>query len=177
MASLSAVYADALFDLAMEKGEGAEYMSQAIVLRDALKDPECAAMLSHPHISAAQKRGFFEKILSGHIHDNLLGFLFLAVDKNRETFIVPALDELIRKIEQSWRKTTANVVSAHPLSEEQISTLAAKLAKKLDKEVSVNVIVDPSVIGGIYVHVDGHLFDRTIKTQLRELSDNLLTNH
>ena len=61
MEKLSALYASSLFDLALEGGLVDDYLEQAILLREALQDSECRRALLHPHISAAEKRTFFQK--------------------------------------------------------------------------------------------------------------------
>jgi len=43
------------------------------------------------------------------------------------------------------------------------------LSKKLNKRVEVSLKVDPSVIGGFFVHVDGYFIDRTIKKHLHDM--------
>jgi F-type H+-transporting ATPase subunit delta len=176
MADLSSVYASALFDLAMEKDAPEDFMRQALVLRDALDDPESMGLLMHPQVSAAQKRDFFGNVLREHVHEDILGLLCLAIDKNREVYIIPALDEFIGRLERFWRKTTAKVISANELSDEHVLALSKALSKKLEKEVSIDVTVDPSIIGGLYIHVDGFLIDRTIKTNLRELRKHVSVN-
>jgi F-type H+-transporting ATPase subunit delta len=69
------------------------------------------------------------------------------------------------------RQTTASVVSAVPLSDTQASQLTALLAKKTGKQVDVTVLVDPSVIAGISIHVDGYFLDRTVRTMLKDMKE------
>jgi F-type H+-transporting ATPase subunit delta len=108
--------------------------------------------------------------LEGRIHERLFGFLCLAVDKNREAFIVPSLTELIELIRQHQRKTTAKVVSAIELNENQLASLTKMLSEKLDKQVDIDLKVDPSVIGGMYVYVDGYFIDRLLINRLSEMT-------
>ena len=170
MAKLSSLYASALFDLALESNAVDEYLSQAVLLRDALKDGECMRVFIHPHISAAEKRELFGKAFAGCINDNFLGFLYLVVDKNREAFFIPALNVLIGMIERHQRKATARVISAVALDESQVAELKKILAEKLNKSVEVSTKVDPSLIGGPYIYVDGYYIDRTVKTRLHDLT-------
>ena len=173
MAELSARYAAALFDLAMESGASGEYLEQAVFLREALSGAECKGILSHPNITAEQKREFLRGAFDGNIHDGLLGFLYLATAKNRERFIIPALTAFISAMEDQLKRATANVTSAVALSPDQISALRQALSSKLNKQVDVSLKVDPSLIGGMYIHVDGYFIDRTIKNQLRDMKVNL----
>jgi len=61
---------------------------------------------------------------------------------------------------------TADVISAAPLSNAQLSTLAASLKAKIGKSVTINEQVDPSLIGGLVVKVGSQMIDSSIKTKL-----------
>ena len=169
MAKLSSRYANALFKLSMENGNVNEYLDQASLLRDALLDAEYRRIVTHPHISQKEKREFFTNTFSGVINEDLFGFLQLVIAKNREVFLLPALNEFIDLINSYNRKTTANVRSGVMLTEDQMQTLKAMLSKKLNKHVDISLKVDPSIISGLYIHVDGFLIDRTVKKQLRDM--------
>ena len=170
MERLSVIYATALFDLALQHDAVDVFLSQAIFLRDSLNDDECQRVLNHPQISAAEKHDIFEKTFAGQIHDDLLGFLYLVADKNREAQLIPALTALIGIIERHNRKVTARVLSAAPYDKNQAESLREILSKKLDKFVELDMKVDPSVIGGPYIFVDGYYIDWTVKKRLRDLT-------
>jgi len=70
-----------------------------------------------------------------------------------------------------YENVDAHVVSAMELNKSQASTLEDVLFKKLNKRVKVLLSTDPSVIGGLYIEVDGFIIDRTIKKQLGDLRD------
>ena len=173
MADLSNRYANALFELSKESGLTNEYLEQAVFLQDALKDADCQHVITHPHISTAEKHTFFTEAFGWKIHDDLMGFLRLVVDKSREAFLMPVLASLIDMIKTEQRKTTAKVISAAALDDVQVKTLAALLSRKLNKIVDVSVNVDPSVIGGLYVQVDGFFIDRTLKNSIKDMKHSL----
>ena len=170
MDKLSLLYASALYDLASSKDAVAGFLDQAVLMRDSLKDPDCQRILVHPHITTNEKREFFTKVFGSDIDKDLLAFLFLVVDKNRETFIMTALDALISMIERSMRKVTAEVYFAAAIDDKQLAAMKDLLSEKLDKQVEVSVNVDPSVIGGPYIFVDGYYLDWTVKKRLRDLT-------
>jgi len=173
MARLNAIYASALFDLAVESGADNEYVQQAILLRDALNNDECIRILKHPRIEAQEKFELFSKAFSGHINDNLMGFLHLVIVKNREAFLLPALAELIAMLEHFQGKATAKVLSATELRENQVAKLRGVLSQKLDKDVEVSLKVDPSIIGGQHIDVDGYYINWTVKNRLRDLTAHM----
>ena len=170
MERLSVLYASALFDFAMENNIVGEFMDQASMILELLENKDCMRIIVHPHISAAEKHDFFSKAFSGHIHNALLGFLFLAADKNREAFLIPALKALTSMIERHEGKVTAEVIAAVAYDDTQIAALKDMLSKKLGKKVSISMKVDESVIGGPYIFVDGYYINWTVRKRLRDLT-------
>jgi len=170
MERLSVIYASALFDIAIEQNVVNEFLEQAIFLRDSLGDEEFQNVLVHPQISASEKHEMFRSAFEGKIHEDLLGFLYLTADKNREKFLVPALKGLIGFIERHNKIVTAKVLSANAYDEKQAEALKVMLSKKLGKQVELDLKVDQTLIGGPYIFVDGYYIDWTVKKKLRDLS-------
>lgn len=173
MAELSRRYATALFELATESGDFEGFLSQAHLVNDSLDIDECRKVIEHPLIATKDKRQLIDAAFSGNVNEHLIGFLYLAIDKNRERFIRPAFKDFFQMSDAFLGKTNANVVSATPLKPEQVEQLEALLSKKLNKRVSVITRVDPSLLGGLSIHVDGYLIDRTLKTQLRNMRNSM----
>ena len=71
------------------------------------------------------------------------------------------------------QKVPVHVVSAAHLSESQLEKLQSVLQKKLGKQPEFHLEVNPSLIGGLYIQVEGLLIDRTVKAQLGGLADRL----
>jgi len=176
MERLSVIYASALFDIALQKDAVDDFLSQAIFLRDSLSDPDFQHVLVHPQIAAAEKQEMFRSAFSGQIHEDLLGFMLLVADKNREAYLIPALDALIDEIERYNKKVTARVLSASPYDDKQAESLRSILSEKLDKDVKLYMKVDPSLIGGPYIFVDGYYIDWTVKKRLSDLTSSLKEN-
>ncbi|MCL2604536.1 MAG: ATP synthase F1 subunit delta [Defluviitaleaceae bacterium] len=173
MADLSKRYASALFELSAEQNLMTQYLFDASFMCDALRDKECKTFVTHPRVTGAEKIAFFESIFGGHIQTDLMGFLHLVVNKNREAFLLPALGQLIEMIRRHQNQITAKVVSAVPLTDVQLSSMAALLTRKFNKKVDIQVLVDPAVIGGISIQADGFFVDRTIRFQLRKMKEEV----
>ncbi|MCL2031448.1 MAG: ATP synthase F1 subunit delta [Oscillospiraceae bacterium] len=174
MARIDARYAAALFELSLGDGTLRDTYEQAVLLRDTLRDAECHGVLVHPHITSKEKDAFIRGAFQGRVHDRLLSLLSLLIAKNRAAYIVPVLTALIGMIDRHDRKTTASVITAAELRDGQRAALRAMLSQKLDKQVDITEKVDPSVIGGFYIQVDGYFIDQTAKKQLSDMKASLL---
>lgn len=173
MAELKERYATALFDLSLENDMLETYMEQASFVRDVLQDEECESFLLHPHIPDKAKQELFNNLFSDKISKDLMGFLYLTVAKSREMLIIPTLTAYIDMGNRHKGKVIANVVSAAKLREDQILAIHTILSRKLNKSVEIVAQVEPDLIGGFYIHVDGRLIDRTVKTQLKNMKKSL----
>ncbi|MFT4217378.1 MAG: F0F1 ATP synthase subunit delta [Micropruina sp.] len=65
-------------------------------------------------------------------------------------------------------RALARVVVARPLSDEQQGRLAAALTRQLGREVSLQVLVDPAVIGGVRVTVGDEIIEGTVAGRLED---------
>jgi F-type H+-transporting ATPase subunit delta len=67
----------------------------------------------------------------------------------------------------------AEVRSAVPLDEAQRAELATALSKATGKTVELKVLVDPSVLGGVYAKVGDTVIDGTVRRRLELLKEQV----
>ena len=67
-------------------------------------------------------------------------------------------------------EVTAKVTSAHPLSAEQLKTLAANLKTRVGRDVQIQATVDPAILGGLVVQLGSQLIDGSIRTRLNSFA-------
>ena len=88
---------------------------------------------------------------------------------------VSALNGMARDYEELARgyrgESMAVVTSAVLLKESETVVLRAKLEKKLGRQVVLQCLVDPELIGGIRVEVDGRVIDGSIRNKLDEIKE------
>ena len=63
----------------------------------------------------------------------------------------------------------ATVTSASPISSAQLDRLRAGLSKSYGRDLEVNLVVDPSIVGGIRVQVGDDVIDGSVSTRINEL--------
>ena len=67
-------------------------------------------------------------------------------------------------------ETTAEVTSAHPLDDDQVAELKRQLKGRLGRDVTVELDVDPSILGGLVVRIGSQMIDSSIRTRLNSLA-------
>jgi F-type H+-transporting ATPase subunit delta len=172
-ASLAGRYASALFDLASEAGTVTAVESDLDKLEAALAESaELRALIRNPEVS----RGQFGKIMSGigahlalaDLTKNFLGVLA----ENRRVAELPAMIRAFHSIAAAQRgEVTAEVASAHALTDEQISALEQKLRAREGRTVKLKTRVDPDLLGGLVVTVGSKRIDGSIRTRLNTLAN------
>lgn len=172
-ASLAGRYARALFDLAQEQGSLAAVESSMAALGQALtSSDELKALVASPVVSRADAGRAIAAVAASMKLDPLTGNFLGVLAKNRRLAKLGDVVRAFAGMTASHRgEATADVTSAHPLSSDQVSALKAKLKSRLGRDVSVNLTVDPAILGGLIVKVGSRLVDSSIRTRLNTLAN------
>lgn len=171
-ASLSGRYATALFELARDSKSLATVEASLGTVRNALNESaDFKALTTSPLIArgaAGKAVAAVAKLLKlDSTTANFLGVLA----ENRRLNQLPAIIKSFRALAAAHRgETTADVVSAHPLSAAQVTELKQQLRTRLGRDVSVDLSVDPSLLGGLVVKIGSQMIDSSIKTRLNSLA-------
>ena len=67
----------------------------------------------------------------------------------------------------------ATVTAPAPLGVAQAERLSVALAKKYGRDVAINAIIDPSVVGGLRVQIADDVIDGSISGRLADLRQRL----
>jgi F-type H+-transporting ATPase subunit delta len=171
VSGLAERYAAALFDLADERRMLDEVASDLRQLRAMLEaSGDLLRVIRSPILSRDEQGKAVAVVaeragLSGLVRD------FLAVvARNRRLFAVPAMIEaFLAKLAARRGEVTAQVTAARPLSETQLGALHEQLRRSIGSRVSVDIRVDPGLIGGMIVKVGSRLVDGSLKSKLQRL--------
>jgi F-type H+-transporting ATPase subunit delta len=175
-ASLAGRYASALFDLASESkpkaGSVTVVESDLDKLSQALSESgELAALIRNPEVSRTALgrvlAGIGEALGLSTLTRNFLGVLA----RNRRANELPAVIRAFHAIAAAQRgEVSAEVASAHPLTDEQLSALEQKLRAREGRTVKLKSRVDPDLLGGLVVTVGSKRIDGSIRTRLNSLA-------
>ena len=171
-ASLSGRYATALFELARDSKTIATVEASLDTVRDALAESaDFKALTSSPLIAraaAAKAVAAVAKLLK--LDATTTSFLGVLAE-NRRLAQLPAIITSFRALAANFRgETTAEVTSAHPLTAAQVTELKQQLRTRIGRDVSVDLSVDPSLLGGLVVKIGSQMIDSSIKTRLNTLA-------
>ena len=171
-ASLAGRYATALFELARDERQLEAVSASVVTLRDALRDSDdLKALTTSPLIGREEAlkaiRAAAEAMKLDPLTANFLGVLA----QNRRLSQLPQVIRNFNLLAAFHRgETTAEVTSAHPLSDDQVAALRSRLKDRVGRDVSVDLTVDPAILGGLVVKVGSQMIDGSIRTKLNNLA-------
>jgi F-type H+-transporting ATPase subunit delta len=129
-------------------------------------EPELRAALTNRNLPAERKRDLVHRLLDGKAAPVTVSLVERAVLYPRGRTIERVLDEFTSFAAQRRSRLIARVTSAVPLTDDQQERLADALAREFGHEVRLQLVVDPSIVGGVTVRVGDELLDASVLRQL-----------
>jgi F-type H+-transporting ATPase subunit delta len=171
-ASLAGRYASALFDLARDErqidsvGRSLDALGQAL-----LDSKDFAELIASPLVSrdAAGKTfaSLAPQLKLDPITTNFVGVLARNGRKKELRSVIRAFGRLAADYRG---ETTAEVVTARPLNDDQMAALKSQLRARAGRDVAIDATVDPQILGGIVVKLGSQQVDASIRTKLNRLA-------
>lgn len=179
VAGVAGRYAAALFDLAVEQNNVAG-VEQDLAKFQQLCDlsPDLVGLVRSPVIAGEDQARALGAVLDKVGVGGLTRNFFNLVARNRRLFAAPDMARAFRALAAKSRgEVTAEVASAHPLTDAQAQALKAALKEAVGKDVTLATKVDPTLIGGLVVKLGSRMVDSSLKTKLSNLSLSLKGGH
>ncbi len=171
-ASLAGRYATALFELARDQRQLDAVSASLGTLKQALGgSSEFRTLTESPLVDRAAATKTVAAIAPQLGLDPLTSnFIGVLAQNRRLSQIGPVINAFNTLIARHRGEATADVTSAHPLSDDQIAALKAKLKAQTGRDVSIDLKVDPAILGGLIVKVGSRMVDGSIRTKLNTLA-------
>ncbi|MDQ1686442.1 MAG: F-type H+-transporting ATPase subunit delta [Frankiaceae bacterium] len=129
-------------------------------------EPDLRTALTDRNLPLDRKRQLLQRLLDGKVSTVTLALVERAVLSPRGRTLERVLDEFLRLAAQRRSRVVARVTTAVPLTDDQQTRLAAALGREFGGDVRLQVVVDPSLLGGLTVRVGDELLDASVARQL-----------
>jgi F-type H+-transporting ATPase subunit delta len=171
VSGLAERYAAALFDLADERHGLDEVATDLRQLRAMLQQSgDFQRLIRSPILSRDQQGTAIKAIVERAGISPLVRDFLAVVARNRRLFAVPAMIEaFLAELAARRGEVNAEVTAALPLSEAQLAALNEQLRRSIGSRVTVDVRVDPALIGGMIVKVGSRMVDGSVRSKLQRL--------
>lgn len=169
-------YAGSLFDLARADGQVDAVEKELIAFSELLKqNNDLERLITSPVFSVQDQLKAIEAVaetlgLTGKSAKGLVGNFLKVVASNRRLFTLPNIIEEFKSLASRARgELTVKIISATKLPESQEKQLVAVLKNAAGKKIQLNMIIDPTILGGLIVRLGSRQIDASLATKLSSL--------
>jgi len=180
MAELAVVrrYARALFDTAHRAGAVDQIEADLKAVDQVLRaTPRFSRVLRAPTISVDQKKELAQRVFGNRVSPLAARFLTLVVERRREAILNDVYAEFSRLANEERNILAVQVTAAVPLTDQERDALAAALTRRTGKTITLELSVDPQIMGGLLLRMGDTVIDGSIRSRLNQLRDRLQSGH
>jgi F-type H+-transporting ATPase subunit delta len=171
VSGVSGRYATALFELARDE-KSIDAVRADLDRFDAMlsDSADLKRLVRSPVFSAgAQSRALTAVLDKAGISGISANFLKV-LTANRRLFAVSEVIRAFRTLVAKFKgEASADVTVAETLSDKNLDALKSALKTVTGKDVTLNVKVDPSIIGGLVVKLGSRMVDSSLRTKLNSI--------
>lgn len=169
-------YAKAAFGAAKSAQQIAEWSTQLKALASMFLDEQAQVFLVNPTVNAEKQVSFLTQMLNAMGLPKMEGVVNLIdlLAKHKRLAILPDICVQYEAFRAEQEKTlVAHVRTYEPLTPEQTQRLIDALSKRLQRQVSLEITVDSSLMGGAIIQVADLGIDGSVVGKLQKLRDSL----
>lgn len=174
MTQAGTVYAQALYELAKDKGLDDAIWSEITVVSDSFSaNPDYIRLLSSHNLSKEERCQILDQGFRGKIQPYLLNFLKILVEKDYIHLLSDCCKAYTRLYQQDHNILSVTASTAVPLTQAQEAALKEKLSGITGKTILLRNQVKPDILGGVMLSYDGKCMDDTVAHRLNRMRDLL----
>ena len=121
------------------------------------RTPRLSLALSDRGLPADRKSALLDRLLDGRVRPATRRLIGRVVNNPRGRGIGREIEALAELASPRRQRSIAVVTVAHPIDEQQADRLRAAIARAFGTEVVLQLVIDPSVLGGVSVRVGGRV--------------------
>ena len=174
MTETAKMYGGSLYDLAAEEGLETRILGELDEVQQLLKqNPDYLRLLSTPSIPKKERCGLLDEALRGQVHLYVLNFLKILCEKGTLRELSGCARAYRIRYNQAHGILEATATTAVAMTEQQAKGLHEKLEKVTGRHIDLKTKVEPAVLGGIRLDIEGTELDGTVRSRLAGLRSSI----
>jgi F-type H+-transporting ATPase subunit delta len=171
VSGVSGRYATALFELARDQRSIDAVKADLDKFDEMLADSaDLKRLVRSPVFSSDTQVKALSAVLDKAGISGISANFLKVLTANRRLFAVDQVIRAFRALVARFRgEATADVTVAEQLNDKNLDALKTALKSVTGKDVSLNVKVDPSIIGGLVVKLGSRMVDSSLRTKLNSI--------
>lgn len=167
-------YAKALLSIAQESNEEEAIGAELSQIANILAEPNLAQTLALPNLPPKVRRSIVEQLITAASPKPVVANFLRVLAENDRLSVFADIDIGYQTLlEKLFGRVRATIKSSAELSEQELKSLVDAFSQMTQKTVIPTVKVDPDLLGGVTVEIEGRVYDASLKTQLRRVSEAL----
>ena len=165
-------YAGALFEVAKAEGMLDRVEDELFrVARTIEGNDELRSALTDQALPVDLRQGIVEDLVGPKASPVTTALVSFVVGIGRSRDLPAIVDKLVERTATDRNEAVAEVRSAIPLDDEQRRRLSDALGQATGKKLSLKVVVDPSILGGIVATIGDTVIDGSVRRRLDQLKE------
>lgn len=178
--SVARRYARALLEVAIQQGRAETVARDISTVAATLAGHDgLRTTLTSPTVPVSSKRRIVSALWSRSVDPLIARLLELLTSADR----LAEFSAVAAAFDDAWKAhrgiVPVEVVSATALAKPQTEALAEAVRRVTGKNVALHLSVDPHLLGGLLLRMDGKVYDGTVRSRMRALRSRLVlgTSH
>jgi F-type H+-transporting ATPase subunit delta len=166
-------YAQAAFELALEKGELEVWREDLNRTAETISDAQLMVLLENPKKPFHVKKSLLKERL-GKVSPLVFNLICLLMSRGKLKVTGSVAEHYNRLLDAHNGIERADIITALPLNDEETNILARRLGEIVGHTIIVDARTDPSVIGGFRARIGDMLIDGSLHNKLESLRHSLI---
>ena len=168
-------YARAVMAIALEQNGLDRFQAELAALRDLLTvDSDLLELLQNPLISAEDQQQLFERLIGmTDVSEDIRSLARLLLKNGRIGTIAALVEQFDLLADEQRGDVKVSVVSAVNLPENKIDHIRCVLYKRMGKNINIEKVIDPSLVGGALLRIGNRVVDGTVRSKLSQMKESL----
>lgn len=174
MKEITSRYAEALYSLKKDENFLESSQKEIKELIKVLKEnPDFLVVLNSSYKEFEEKEQIIDKVFIG-VDEEIKTLIKIVVKNHRGQYLTEIFENYNSLVNEYRGVIEGLVYSTEPLSESQLAKLNSAIGKIETRPVELKNIIDPTLIGGVKVVINDHIYDGSIKRHINDMKIALL---
>lgn len=175
LANTAKKYAEALFEVSEKNDATNSVIDDITLISDTFSEnKELGNFLLNPIIKLEDKKDAIKQIFDGKVSETVMNFLYLLADNSRFDAVYEIKNAFVDLIKNKQNLISVKAVTAVEMKDYLKEKLQKKLEEKLSKRVEILYSINPNIVGGMVIEIDGKTIDNSVVTKLKNIKKQLI---
>lgn len=174
MKEITSRYSVALFSLKKDENQLIDSQVEVKELIKVLREnPDFLTLLDSSYKEFEEKEQIINQVFKS-VDEEIKSLIKIVVKNHRAMYLVEIFEEFNSLVNEYRGVLEGLVYSTVPLTESELDKLNQKISEVEARQTELRNIIDPSLIGGVKVVINDHIYDGSIKHHIENMKLSLL---